>query len=119
MARAFGEAKQHKSACAVIVLAKFSKDQLQDLVIPEFKTLAKYVAENEEGTLCYELSVPEYDNAPYNMVITERYISKEYYENVHCKSEALQVFVDKLKEGGIDLFKDCQIVEATEQDIGF
>eukprot|EP00877_Chromochloris_zofingiensis_P009655 jgi/Chrzof1/4943/Cz15g05140.t1 len=119
MGRKFGDAKEHKSAFVVVVLAKPSKDQLQNLLIPEFKTLAKYVAENEEGTLCYELSVSDDENAAFSAVINERYISKEYCDTVHMKSQAFQQFVDKLKAGGIDLFRDCQIITGTEQDIGF
>jgi quinol monooxygenase YgiN len=49
-----------------------------------FTPLAKHVTENETGCFSYKLSWSDSD--PDSFIIFERYVSKEYLEDVHCKS---------------------------------
>lgn len=47
---------------------------------------AQHVRQNEAGCLAYEISVADSD--PRKILVFERYISKQYYKDVHRTSQA-------------------------------
>lgn len=53
-----------------------------------FAPLAQHVAANETGCLSYKLSWDEAN--PDSFIIFERYVSKDYLEEVHCECKAIQ-----------------------------
>jgi quinol monooxygenase YgiN len=61
-----------------------------------FTPLAKYVKENEFGTLSYELL--HSDKETNRILISERYESKDYYLNTHKTSKEFLSFREKFQE---------------------
>lgn len=60
----------------------------------------KHVRANEEGCLSYQLTISEED--PDAFIIFERYITKQYLEEVHFQSEQFKAFGAACKEAGVE-----------------
>ncbi|GIL86705.1 hypothetical protein Vretifemale_14953 [Volvox reticuliferus] len=65
-----------------------------------FAPLAQHVTRNEPGCWSYQLSWSDTD--PDSFIIFERYVSKEYLEDVHWKSEPFLQFRKDLEENGVE-----------------
>ncbi|KXZ44241.1 hypothetical protein GPECTOR_70g471 [Gonium pectorale] len=81
-----------------------------------FTPLAKYVTENEDGCLSYQLSWGEEDKD--SLIIFERYVSKEYLENVHWKSEPFAQFRKDLESNGV-VWESKEVYKYYETGPGF
>ncbi|GFH13371.1 ABM domain-containing protein, partial [Haematococcus lacustris] len=78
---------------------------------PVYVVLADHVSAHEPGCLTYQLSVGEGD--PDSLVIFERYISKQYLEEVHWQSEAFKCFGAKVREA--DLWESKEVTKLHEE----
>ncbi|GAX79743.1 hypothetical protein CEUSTIGMA_g7184.t1 [Chlamydomonas eustigma] len=99
----------------VVVTGKLKEGQMPQF-IENFKPLAQHVQENEEGALTYQLSTGGDD--PNDLCIYERYISKEYLENVHWQSAPFKQFGAKNAADGIH-WELKQVIKYYETEVGF
>ena len=87
---------KHKEAFALLITIKFfsaaDKQAFKDLFAP----FAEWVAINEPGTLSFELS--ESDKDEKQIFITERYVTKNDYLEVHRKSPTFLSFRQKMAD---------------------
>lgn len=103
-----------KKAFLVVVTGKLAPGHLEKFK-EALKPLAAHVAENEEGCLAYELSVNADD--PDSFIIYERYISREYVEQVHFLSGPFQTLKQTL--GTLEWVEPIVIKMYQEADVGF
>ncbi|MEW5301818.1 MAG: hypothetical protein WDW36_004653 [Sanguina aurantia] len=85
--------------CILLVTGKLKPGHIGKFV-ELFTELEKHVRANEEGALSYQLSISEED--PDAFIIFERYITKQYLEEVHFKSEAFKMFGTACRAAGIE-----------------
>lgn len=84
-----------------IVLVSGKLKQGQAVKFQEcFAPLAEHVTKHEEGTLSYQLSWGDED--PDSLIIFERYVSKDYLENVHWQSAPFKQFREDLAAAGVE-----------------
>jgi quinol monooxygenase YgiN len=87
---------QHKSAFFLGVTLKFNSVDDKEEFKALFAPYAKYVAEEEFGTISYELS--ESDKEPTQVFLTERYVNKDAYLEIHRKSKRFLEYRAKLTD---------------------
>ncbi|PSC70176.1 Extracellular basic protease [Micractinium conductrix] len=75
------------------VYLKFANVQDRDEFIAEWTPLAKWVKENEPGTLGYEAMVA--DTNPLKVLVFERYTSKAYFNDAHRTSQPYLAFKEQ------------------------
>lgn len=83
-------AAEQEKPVVVIVVLKFASLEDRDECLAAWRPLAEYVRAQEEGTLAYEAVCQDKDAR--EVVIFERYISKDYMNNVHCASQLFKAF---------------------------
>uniref|UniRef100_A0A061S0G9 Dimeric alpha-beta barrel n=1 Tax=Tetraselmis sp. GSL018 TaxID=582737 RepID=A0A061S0G9_9CHLO len=105
--------RKSKNAWQLLVWKIFKTKQDRDRFLALFEPLARYVREHETGTLAYEVSISDIE--PRKILIFERYISKEYFKEVHRTSEAFLAFKDSISQFS---FEDEGGHSYIEQDMG-
>lgn len=101
-------------AYVVLVTGKLKEGQIDQLKA-NFAPLAQHVKDHEDGCFTYILSTGE---EPDRVCIYERYVSKEYLENVHWQSQPFKNFGASNKETGIE-WLEKSVVKYYETDLGF
>lgn len=108
-------ANQKDQAFVLIVNAEL-KPGSKDSFLESFRPLASFVDKEESGCLAYKLSFGEKN--PNQLIIYERYISKEYLEEVHWKSKAFEKFKSDCAEKNVEWITK-EAVMYWETEVGF
>lgn len=106
----------HHRAFYLGVVVTFPNISERERFVSSWTPLAKYVKEQEIGTLSYELLYSERD--PLRILINERYETKEYYLKVHKSSAEFLTFRKKFDQ----ILKNGAVVDGhsyNESGIGF
>ncbi|KAL4435247.1 hypothetical protein ABPG77_001929 [Micractinium sp. CCAP 211/92] len=82
-----------ESTFVLCVYLKFQNVEDRDEFIAVWKPLAEWVRANEAGTLGYEAMIADTD--PLKVMVFERYISKEYFNDVHRTSQPYLAFKEQ------------------------
>lgn len=83
-------------AWSLNVKLTFKQESDLQLIIKEWTKVARYCAENEDFLLHYEVGVS--DSNPLEVIILERYKTKEQYLSIHKQGEEFLKFRPKLAE---------------------
>eukprot|EP00878_Enallax_costatus_P011027 GHUV01011517.1.p1 GENE.GHUV01011517.1~~GHUV01011517.1.p1 ORF type:complete len:119 (+),score=28.69 GHUV01011517.1:109-465(+) len=114
--RPFGDSKSVKRGFIVLVTARLAPGHVQSKFLPAFRPLAAHVAQSEDGCSAYELSVSTED--PDRFIIYERYVNKDYFEQVHVQSESFKTWQKACEDAGVEWLEQS-IKMYEEQDVGF
>mmetsp|Transcript_7776 Transcript_7776/g.15182 ORF Transcript_7776/g.15182 Transcript_7776/m.15182 type:complete len:112 (-) Transcript_7776:186-521(-) len=97
----------YKMYCVVATVK--TKPQCEEEFVASLQNLAEYVKTKEEGADTYYIIKENGDNGEYKII--ERYISKEYFDEVHKTSEPFLAFFGLVQKNELEV----QISEGVEQ----
>lgn len=89
-------ATAHKNVFFLGVTITFVDQKSKADFIELFTPYARFVAANEPTTISYELC--QSDKNDLQLFVTERYVSRDAYLNIHRKTNEFQVFREKLAQ---------------------
>lgn len=89
-------ATMHKNVFFLGVTITFVDQKSKADFIELFTPYARFVAAHEPTTISYELC--QSDKNDLQLFVTERYVSRDAYLNIHRKTNEFQVFREKLAQ---------------------